>query len=52
MHDPGHGAGVGDDDRDGEQRLPVARHCNSDAFWISETDSETNRESITILLLS
>jgi len=23
--------------------------CNSDAFWISETDSATNRESITIL---
>ena len=23
--------------------------CNSDTFWVSETDSATNRESITIL---
>ena len=31
------------------ERVAGAGHCNSDTFWISETDSATNRESITIL---
>ena len=30
-------------------QLHALRSCNSDTFWISETDSATNRESITIL---
>ena len=33
-------------------RLKGRQVCNSDAFWISETDIATNRESITILQLS